>query len=179
MYLPWFEKKIDMTSRRAMADVEHDLMVLAQPSVFGGGGKIFVGRVRGGVGRLWFYISPASPIPARSLKFRLVPMDVGCRLVGSLSLIVPLRLFAGSYFLFCVLFPLWIMIHAIARYAFQALHVVEFLGPVLFGAVFFVGYCGMAVRLGRRQENLGLKMIRHTIADETSAALIADLASVG
>ncbi len=171
-----FAKPVTIESKRGVEEAAAVLRPVTRlPLERGNKGAVFVGKVEHDGGRIWFHRRRDLRPPARSLKFRLVPTAEGCRLDGELSVTAPLRIFVLSYLLFCCIggpvFAVCSYLHGgslwlVLRYLLQA---------AVGGLIFVYGYTGLAILVSRGPERLGLKVLRHLLADDLSTAVTLDL----
>ena len=79
-----FPKPVHMESKRSVEEATSVLQGLTR-SFFARGNReaLFVGNVTRDGGRVWFHRRQTLTSPARSLRFRLVPNETGCKLVAN------------------------------------------------------------------------------------------------
>ena len=173
-------KKIEIDGARPLPECEAALARITRPPfTFGANSKSrpFVGSINGPCGRMWYSRKIFMVSPARTLKFCLQENDGGCKLVGELAVTLPLRLFTGSYLIFCIVGSLALVIGSLVHaqkvdWLYELRMLVQGIG---FGLLFMYGYHGFCVLVGRRAEEQGLKLIKHVMASETAEAVVVDL----
>ena len=174
-----FAKTVEISGGRPVSECEASLSKLTRPpfTLRGWRARPFVGQVQSGNGRLWFSRRNGLSTSARNLKFRLTATESGCRLDGELVPVLSLRIFTGFYLIFCFTVSPALAIGSLMHggsYLYVARLMLQ--GPLL-GIAFLYGYTAFAVWVGKRAEALGLKVIKHIMADEESAAVVVDLLS--
>ena len=174
-----FAKTVEITGNRSVNECEVALSEISRShlSLRGWRGRPFVGKVGSAQGKLWFSRRNGLSTAARTLKFRLTATESGCRLEGVLAPTLPIRIFTGFNLVFCLIMSPAMAIGSWMHggsYAYVIRLALQ--GPIL-GIAFMYGYTAFAVWVGGRAEALGLKIIRHVMADEQSAAVAIDLLS--
>jgi hypothetical protein len=111
-------------------------------------------------------------IPARVLRFSLNEQSEGCSLVGAFELMKPIRILVAVYLSLCVVIEIWDLIAMCFGHRITSLD----LGPLISIAMIFGWTCSV-VWLNRNREAVLVKSLRHVMADERSAMVVADLLS--
>jgi hypothetical protein len=115
----------------------------------------------------WFAI-----VPARVLRFALIPEGNGCALKGELTLRDAIRVPVLIYLLCCIIAELWLGLAVAKQHASPVL----LLGPACSFLCPF-GWTLLAVRLNREGEDQMVKALKHVLSSRESAAVVEDLLS--
>jgi hypothetical protein len=175
-----YQKKVEIDGTRSLPECEAALARITRPPfTFGADARLrpFVGSIRGDCGRMWFSRKVMMVSPARTLNFCLQACGSGCKLVGDLTVTLPLRLFTGFYLIFCIIGSLAMVIGSViyaqkVNWPYELRILVQGVG---FGFLFMYGYHGLCVLVGRRAEQQALKIIKHVMASETAESVVVDL----
>jgi len=170
------QKKVSISGHRPLLECQEALQAMTRPAFsLRQRNRAFVGWVQDGEGKIWFSRKRGFSQSARSLRFRLVPDVVGCRLEGELVPVLPLQIFLLAYIVFCLGMTGWLIIESITHRTFTGRTALRIVASPVVSILFGWGYATVATWFGSSGERLGLKLIEHVMPSEQSAAVALDL----